>query len=582
MRPRLFSPGTTDFSTRGIGTLADCQSAIVTEERNGIFELELTVPIKSKYYSSIVQRALILAKPNPYTRPQPFFVYSSTKPINGLVTFRCRHISYDTDGIPLLPFVAADAQAAVSKFNTKTAVPSPFVFSTDIQTQAMMTVKTPLSIREMMAGTRGSLVDVYGGEYAYDFYNINLLRSRGQDRGVRFAYGKNILDLKQEENIEAVYTGVLPYWYTETDGLVQGDVQYAPGTYSHVRILSLDLTEHFEHKPTVQQLNQAGAAYVSRNKIGVPSVSLSLEVLPAGSVGIETLEEVHLCDTVSVRFERLGVNANAKVISTRYDVLRERYLSIELGDRRITVADAIVQQETEILARPTVDAAAVIFTALGLALMGAKGGAVRMLDTNNDGMPDEFYVADNADPELAQEVWRFNYKGLAASQNGYNGPFVLGMALVDGGTIYANVLKILNIDASNITTGTLSANFIKGGTIDAENVNVTNINGQNVKGKTIGSTQMADNSIINRTVATDGITNRCIASGSIYTSTCDATIQGYFADVIETQKLYAGNASVSYLRCGILKADGFAFSVSGTPYRVVFNGIGAPLTAAAY
>lgn len=515
MRPRLFAPGTTDFTTRGIGTLADCQSAVVTQERNGIFELELTVPIKSKYYSSIVQRSLILAKPDPYTRPQPFFVYSSTKPINGLVTFRCRHISYDTDGIPLLPFIAADAQAAVSKFNTKTAVPSPFAFSTDIQTQAMMTVKTPLSVREMMAGTRGSLVDVYGGEYAYDFYSIQLLRARGQNRGVRFAYGKNILDLKQEENIESVYTGVLPYWYTETDGLVQGNIQYAPGTYPNVRILPLDLTENFEQQPTVQQLNEAGASYVSRNKIGVPTVSLSLEVLPAGSVGIEALEEVQLCDTVSVRFERLGVDTQAKVISTRFDVLRERYLGIELGDRRITVADTIVQQEQEILSRPTVEAAAVIFTALGMALMGAKGGAVRLLDTDNDGMPDELYVADNEDPDKALKVWRFNYEGFGASVNGYNGPFVMGMTFQDGGTIFANVLKVLNIDASNITTGTLSANFIKGGTIDAENVNVTNINGQNIKGKTIGSAPMADNSVVSRTINSEAVTNPKIGGGAV-------------------------------------------------------------------
>lgn len=562
MNPRLFAPGTTDFTSRGIGTLTDCQSAVVTQERNGIFELELTVPIKSKYYSSIVRRSLILAKPDPYTRPQPFFVYSSTKPINGLVTFRCRHISYDTDGIPLLPFVAADAQAAVSKFNTKTAVPSPFVFSTDIQTQAMMTVKTPLSVREMMAGTRGSLVDVYGGEYAYDFYSIQLLRARGQNRGVRFAYGKNILDLKQEENIEAVYTGVLPYWYSETDGLVQGDIQYAPGIYPNVRILSLDLTENFERKPTVQQLNEAGASYVSRNKIGVPTVSLSLEVLPAGSVGIEALEEVQLCDTVSVHFERLGVDALAKVISTRFDVLRERYLGIELGDRRITVADTIVQQEQEILSRPTAGAVAVIASALTAAILGAKGGSVRLLDTDNDGEPDTLYIADDPDPDKALKVWRFNYEGWGASVNGYNGPFVMGMTFLDGGTIFANVLQILNINADNINAGTLNA----------ENVNVTNINGQNIKDKTIGSAPMADKAVITRT----------IASGAVSPATCDSTIQGYFADVLETRKLYAGNATVDYLRCTILKADAFAFSNSGAPYRLIFGTGGSPVTALPY
>ena len=197
---------------------------------------------------------------------------------------------------------------------------------------------------------------------------------------------------------------------------------------------------------------------------------------------------------------------------------------------------------------------------LGLtaAILGAKGGSVRLLDTDSDGEPDTLYIADDPDPDKALKVWRFNYEGLAASQNGYNGPFVMGMTFQDGGTIFANVLKVLNIDASNISTGTLNA----------ENVNVTNINGQNIKDKTIGSSPMADNAVVNRVVATDGITNRCIASGSVYTSTCDSTIQGYFADVIETQKLYAGTATVQNLRCNYLKADYFAFTNSGTPYRL--------------
>ena len=569
MNPRLFAPGTTDFTTRGVGTLADCQRAVVTEERNGIFELELTVPIQSKHYASIVPRAYILAKPNPYKRPQPFFVYGSTKPINGLVTFKARHVSYDTDGIPVAPFVAVDAAGAVDKLNTKTLVPTPFTFSTDIETQSTMTVQTPVTIRELMAGTQGSLVDVYGGEYDYDYYSIDLLQARGQNRGVRFAYGKNILDLTQEESIDAVYTGVLPYWYTETDGLVQGNIQLAPGTYPNTRILPLDLTEQFEQMPSVSDLDTAGASYVTRNKIGVPKVSLSLEVVPPGSVGIAALEEVLLCDTVSVRFERLGVDAEAKVIATEFDVLRERYLSIKLGDRRASVADAIVQQDMALAEKITATAASVIAASMTAYLLGAKGGSIRILDTDGDGEPDELYVADNKDPDLAVEVWRFNYRGLAVSQNGYDGPFVLGMTLANGGTIFGNVLQILNIDASNINTGTLNA----------ENVNVTNINGQNIKDKTIGSSPMADNAVVNRVVATDGITNRCIASGSVYTSTCDSTIQGYFADVIETQKLYAGNATVDYLRCKILKADGFAFSNSGSPYRLQLGGGGTPISA---
>lgn len=148
---------------------------------------------------------------------------------------------------------------------------------------------------------------------------------------------------------------------------------------------------------------------------------------------------------------------------------------------------------------------AAYYNTLTAAILGANGGSVRLLDTNNDGEPDTLYIADDPDPAEAQMVWRFNYKGWAASQNGYSGPFVLGATFNDGGTLYANVLKVLNINADNITSGT----------INAENINVTNINGQNIKDKTIGSSPLADNAVINRTIESRAISGGKIELGTI-------------------------------------------------------------------
>lgn len=83
-------------------------------------------------------------------------------------------------------------------------------------------------------------------------------------------------------------------------------------------------------------------------------------------------------------------------------------------------------------------------------VLGASGGVVRLLDTSvpPDGIPDTLYIADDPDPAQARKVWRFNYEGWAASENGYNGPFVVG-ATVGGGII-----------ASFITAGTIAAERI--------------------------------------------------------------------------------------------------------------------------
>lgn len=84
---------------------------------------------------------------------------------------------------------------------------------------------------------------------------------------------------------------------------------------------------------------------------------------------------------------------------------------------------------------------------LTAAILGAKGGAVRLLDTDGDGMPDTLYIADNPDPTLAVKVWRWNYEGWAVSETGYNGPFVMGATLDEGiiaDSIVAGVLRSKN------------------------------------------------------------------------------------------------------------------------------------------
>ena len=66
---RIYSAGTTDFDNNGIGVLSDVISAKVTEERNGIFELEFTYPITGLHYGDIIPRNIVVSKPDPNSQP---------------------------------------------------------------------------------------------------------------------------------------------------------------------------------------------------------------------------------------------------------------------------------------------------------------------------------------------------------------------------------------------------------------------------------------------------------------------------------------------------------------------------------
>lgn len=466
MKPILYDCEEITFRNNGIGVLRDTISCVVTEERNGTYELELEYPIDGQHYEKIALRKIIVALPNNNSNPQPFRIFEISKPIAGIVTVYAQHIAYDLRGIPVAPFQATNAPMAMMSLKTNAVVDCQFEFWTDKETTAKMTVDTPKSIWELLGGTSGGILDVYGGEYEFDVWTVKLHKERGYNRGVTIRYGKNLTDLRQDENCENVYTGVYPYWSDSNGNLVELDekVVYAPGNYSFERIKIVDFSQEWTDAPSQEELQNRAEKYIRNNNIGTPKISLTVSFAPIEQASeyenIAKLQKVNLCDTVSVEFPKLNVSATAECVATKFDVLTERYESVELGNARSNFVDTIVSTEQEMknVLKGTYMRQAII--SLTSDILGANGGSVRVIDTDNDGVPDTLYIADDPDVKLAKKVWRFNYEGWGASENGYNGPFTLGASFNTG------------ILADFITAGTLNASLIKLGTLsDKKGVN---------------------------------------------------------------------------------------------------------------
>ena len=456
MRPVLFAPTATAFTTNGLGKLSDAASCTVKETRNGAFELTLKYPIEGIHYAKIQQRSIILAKPNPVDLAQPFRVYRISKPINGLVTVYAYHISYDLTGIPVSPYSAASVQAALAGFSTNAVAANPFTFWSDMTSSGDFTVKSPASVRSLLP----TMLEVYGGEYKYDKYTVRLYQQRGVNRGVTIRYGKNLTDLKQDENCSNVYTGVYAY-YSDGNGIVETSpkVTPAPGTYDYTRVLPLDLKAEFKETPTAEALRAAAEQYMSDHNIGVPEVSLNVSFVQLEQTqeykDLALLERVELCDTVTVIFERLGVNATAQVTSTVYNVLIDAYDSVTIGNVRKNVAMTIAEQAQEIAKGPDLTALqAAVIEATEL-ITGNQGGYVVIHSSTGGKTPDEILIMDQPDIESAVQVWRWNKSGLGYSSSGYNGPY--GLAMTIDGKINANFITTGGMDAARITAGILQS-----------------------------------------------------------------------------------------------------------------------------
>lgn len=456
MKPVLFASTATAFTTNGLGKLSDAASCTVKETRNGAFELTLKYPIEGIHYAEIQQRSIILAKPNPVDLAQPFRVYRISKPINGLVTVYAYHISYDLTGIPVSPYSAASVQAALAGFSTNAVAANPFTFWSDMTSSGDFTVKSPASVRSLLP----TMLEVYGGEYKYDKYIVRLYQQRGVNRGVTIRYGKNLTDLKQDENCSNVYTGVYAY-YSGGNGIVETSpkVTPAPGTYDYTRVLPLDLTAEFKDTPTAEALKAAAEQYMSDHNIGVPEVSLNVSFVQLEQTqeykDLALLERVELCDTVTVIFERLGVNATAQVTSTVYNVLIDAYDSVTIGNVRKNVAMTIAEQAQEIAKGPDLTALqAAVIEATEL-ITGNQGGYVVIHSSTGGKTPDEILIMDQPDIESAVQVWRWNKSGLGYSSSGYNGPY--GLAMTINGKINADFITTGGMDAARITAGILQS-----------------------------------------------------------------------------------------------------------------------------
>lgn len=341
--PRLYPPTAAAWDTNGLGALSDCISCVVEETLNGPFELEMQYRLNGLHYADVTLRSIILAKPNPTARPQPFRVYKISRPINGVVTINAQHLSYDLSGIVIEPFNAPSLASALEGMKTNAVTDNPFEYETDKTVISDFVVSYPSSARSLVAGQRGSLLDTYGGELEFDRYQVKLWAHRGKDNGVTIRYGKNMTDVNQEEDGSGVYTGVYPYWYSEEEGSADLGRSYVPveGEFDFTRILLLDLTEEFENKPTAEELTQKAQEYISNHDPGVPTISTTVSWYQSK----EFVENVNLGDVVGVYFSRLGISAKAKIVKTRYNALQNRYESVDIGSVRSSIAGTIVSMD---------------------------------------------------------------------------------------------------------------------------------------------------------------------------------------------------------------------------------------------
>lgn len=347
MIPILYEKTETEFGSNGLGRLRDCTKCEVVEERNGVYECDFDYPVDGAHFDDIQLGRIIGVEHDETQDVQPFDIVSYSRPIDGVVSFHAVHISYrqsklTASGTNINSLSDAFSMLAGASPN------NPFMYWTDKTSTGFMASAdgTPYSVRQLLGGVEGSILDAYGGEYEWDKFTVKLWGSRGTDRTLTIRYGVNMLDYTDDTDSSEVYNAVVPFWKGDDTVVTGSMISSGRSTDSgRVECIPLDLTDKFETQPTVTQLESYASSYMTGRQTNLSTKSIKVDFVrltdSAEYARFAKLQECKLCDTVNVVFPRYNTSGRFKIVKTEYDVLLERFTSLELGTLSTTLAEAL-------------------------------------------------------------------------------------------------------------------------------------------------------------------------------------------------------------------------------------------------
>lgn len=460
MIPILFEHSETTFTGNGLGRLIDCIECLVTEELNGIYELSLVYPVSGRHYSQMIAGRIVYTTHDDSKDPEPFDIYRRTAPIDGKVTFYCRHISYRLNNVIVEPYDAGSCVAVFAGLKTHNINPNPFTYLSTVSETADFEINKPMSVRAILCGSDDMAVpQLFGGEYEWKKFYVYHRSKRGRDTSIELRYGKNLTDLTHDLDSGAVYGAVIPFWLSN-DGselaMLPEKVVVKQGATTE-KVGLLDLSHEFDIYPEEEDLRDM--ALEALETTDLPIESLRVEFFELWNTEeyerFASLQRAYLGDTVKVIDTERGIDTDLRVVKAVYDPLLERYDSMELGTPSEDFSTVIQRQmEDDLFGKvPSMSTMEAEIARATQIITGALGGHV-VIGTDANGRPNEILIMDTANKETAVNVMRINLGGIGFSTTGYDGPFRSAWTL--DGHFVADFITTGHLNAALITVGLLS------------------------------------------------------------------------------------------------------------------------------
>lgn len=356
--PVLFGSSESDFDTQGIGVLTDCLDVEVTNEFNELPELKLDYLATGDIANELVKDRIILADVGEGYLKQLFRIDSVKKSIDNKIEVTASHILNDLSYNTLKQNINASAVTPVAAFNLlKNNLEQPelklkMISSINGTTSISWDMAKIDNAKKALGGADGSLLQMFKGEYLFDNYTVHYERTIGTKTGKVIEYGKDLVQVNQEENIEETYSAIKPF--TKVGSGDDEKIVYLPeriiktsnaANFEKLRILTKDFSQ--DKIETIDQLRSRTNRYISDNKVGIPKVTLQFEMEDIKD-DLGFVDELKMGDEVTVYFANLNIDTTARVIKTVWDGLLHRYKTVSIGDKPTTTSDYQTEQNNHI------------------------------------------------------------------------------------------------------------------------------------------------------------------------------------------------------------------------------------------
>jgi phage minor structural protein len=612
----IYDSNAREFGGNGLGVVAP-SSCVVSEEINGAFELELTHPVDSFGKWKRLQKNNIV-RADTHRGVQAFRIYRVVKnAVDGTVRVNARHIFYD-----LLANFVEDVRPtgktgaeAGQQILDGCQYPTPFTFSSDITHTSTAYYIRQSPARALLGDADQAFISRWGGEIVRDNFNIAVNTRLGADNGVRIAYGKNMAGLEFQEDASGVATRILPTALTGDNQVLLLPEKYIDSPrisdYPFPVITAMDTGYQVGKEvdgavpyPTVESCHDAMRQFVADRYLAgadIPTLSLAVDFVDwkdiSGYEKYKSLLTVNLGDDVTVDYAPFGVSVKLRVCAVSYDCLTDRFETLTIGEKRISVVNSInsaSRQISEVEQEITVTNQTV----------SAVTGSID--DINSDGKltPGEKSAALREWSAFANEKEALGAQaaalGITVELSAYNDTFQLLSNYLNGGALYTSGVPLwLDDEHRDITTdisgeqyrqkfadyyaarNTLVraitaklkalADTAQNG-VDANTGEITTINSTLTTIQTdVGGLRTTVSSIDNQISNTeDGIALRLSNAEStieqhdsaIQTKVESSTFDGYVTD--NDSKLEDVETQITVMRQAV---DGLSLSVSRTGYR---------------